>query len=95
MTASARPRPAAGAAKAKLFPVKPEENLAQFFRNRFGNELYETFFKDYTEKVWGVPCEKIPPSWGQQRIKDLNVSKVLRHAFVSLFTTNKTIRQKG
>ena len=81
--------------RAKLFPVKPEENLAQFFRNRFGNELYETFFKDYTEKVWGVPCEKIPPSWGQQRIKDLNVSKVLRHAFVSLFTTNKTIRQKG
>jgi protoporphyrinogen oxidase len=81
--------------RAKLFPVKPEENLAQFFRNRFGNELYETFFKDYTEKVWGVPCEKIPPSWGQQRIKDLNVSKVLRHAFVSLFKTNKTIRQKG
>src|SRR5664279_2507577 len=40
---------------AKLFPVKPEENLAQFFRNRFGQKLYETFFKDYTEKVWGIP----------------------------------------
>ncbi|MEJ0082699.1 MAG: hypothetical protein WDM78_17500 [Puia sp.] len=41
--------------RAKLFPVKPEENLAQFFRNRFGKKLYETFFKDYTEKVWGIP----------------------------------------
>src|SRR3984885_9340992 len=42
---------------AKLFPLKPENNLAQFFSNRFGKELYETFFKDYTGKVWGVPCE--------------------------------------
>ncbi|MEO5683586.1 MAG: NAD(P)/FAD-dependent oxidoreductase [Chitinophagaceae bacterium] len=82
-------------AYAKLFPVKPEDNLAQFFSNRFGKELYETFFKDYTEKVWGVPCEKIPASWGQQRIKDLNVSKVLRHAITALFSSNKTIQQKG
>jgi len=32
--------------------------------NRFGKELYETFFKDYTEKVWGVPCNRIDPDWG-------------------------------
>lgn len=65
---------------AKIFPIKEEKNLAQFFRNRFGNELYQTFFKDYTEKVWGVPCEAIPAEWGKQRIKDLNVSKVLVNA---------------
>ena len=80
---------------AKLFPVKPEENLAQFFSNRFGKELYETFFKDYTEKVWGVPCEQIPSSWGQQRIKDLNISKVLRHAISAVFSSNKSLQQKG
>ena len=39
-----------------LFPIKPERSLEQFFINRFGRELYRTFFKDYTEKVWGVPC---------------------------------------
>ncbi len=80
---------------AKLFPLKPEENLAQFFTNRFGNELYETFFKDYTEKVWGVPCEQIPSSWGQQRVKDLNISKVLWHAITSFFSSNKSLQQKG
>lgn len=80
---------------AKMFPVKQEKNLAQFFINRFGKELYKTFFEEYTEKVWGIPCEEIPASWGQQRVKDLNISKVIRHAFTSLFTSNKTIRQKG
>ena len=80
---------------AKLFPQKNEENLEQFFRNRFGKELYETFFKDYTEKVWGVPCNMLPASWGYQRVKDLNISKVISHAIKSIFTTNKTISQKN
>lgn len=81
-------------AYARLVPQKPETNLAQFFRNRFGSELYQTFFKDYTEKVWGVPCEAIPAGWGQQRVKDLDVLKVLRHAIGSIFKSDKSIAQK-
>ena len=81
--------------RAKLFPEKPEENLAQFFRNRFGKKLYETFFKDYTEKVWGIPCEKIPSGWGSQRVKDLNITRLIKHALLSLFRTNTSITQKG
>jgi protoporphyrinogen oxidase len=80
---------------AKLFPRKPENNLAQFFINRFGKELYETFFKEYTEKVWGVPCERIPSSWGQQRVKDLNISRLFWHAIKSFFPSDKTLHQKG
>lgn len=80
---------------AKIFPLKEEKNLAQFFRNRFGKELYVTFFKDYTEKVWGVACEDIPAEWGKQRIKDLNVGKVLSNAVKSIFVTNKTLLQQG
>jgi protoporphyrinogen oxidase len=80
---------------AKVFPIKPEKDLSQFFRNRFGNELYLTFFKDYTEKVWGVSCEKIPSDWGKQRVKDLNVGKLIMHAITSLFVTNKSLDQKG
>lgn len=80
---------------AKLFPVKDEKNLAQFFRNRFGNELYLTFFKDYTEKVWGVPCEAIPAEWGRQRIKDLDVSKVLANAVRAVFVKDKSLTQQG
>ena len=41
--------------KARLFPIRNEQSLEDFFINRFGHELYQTFFRDYTEKVWGVP----------------------------------------
>jgi protoporphyrinogen oxidase len=79
---------------AKIFPVKDEKNLAQFFRNRFGKELYLTFFKDYTEKVWGVKCEDIPSEWGRQRVKDLNISKVLKNALRSFFVKDTSLTQK-
>lgn len=65
---------------AMLFPRRPERNLEDFFTNRFGSELYRTFFKDYTEKVWGVPCREIDPSWGAQRIKGLSIAEALWHA---------------
>lgn len=64
---------------ARAFPRK-EKNLEDFFINRFGRTLYRTFFKDYTEKVWGVPCSEINPSWGAQRIKGLSISKAVAHA---------------
>jgi protoporphyrinogen oxidase len=67
-------------AQASLFPRTPEESLEDFLINRFGKELYNTFFKDYTEKVWGVPCSTISAAWGAQRIKGLNVSRALVNA---------------
>lgn len=70
--------------RARLFPVSPEKNLADFLTNRFGRELYLTFFKDYTEKVWGVPCESISQEWGAQRIKGLSVAKAMLHAMKKL-----------
>jgi protoporphyrinogen oxidase len=68
-----------------LFKRKPEKSLEDFFINRFGKELYNTFFKSYTEKVWGVPCSEISPSWGGQRVKGLSVTKTLLHAVKSIF----------
>ncbi len=62
-----------------LFPIKPETNLEQFFINRFGRELYMTFFKSYTEKVWGIECSQISAEWGAQRIKGLSIWKTLTH----------------
>lgn len=56
---------------------RPERSLEDFFINRFGTELYETFFKDYTEKLWGVRCSDISADWGAQRVKGLSVFKVL------------------
>ena len=70
---------------AHIFPKSNEEYLDTFFINRFGKRLYETFFKDYTEKVWGVPCNKIRADWGAQRIKGLSLWKALFQAIKICF----------
>lgn len=79
---------------ARLFPIKNEQTLEEFFINRFGRELYATFFKDYTEKVWGVSCNEIKAEWGAQRIKGLSITKTLVHAFKKLFESKQGIDQK-
>jgi len=56
---------------------RPEKSLEDFFINRFGQELYETFFRDYTEKLWGIPCSEIAADWGAQRVKGLSIWKVI------------------
>lgn len=70
--------------RASVFPIKDEQTLEDFFINRFGRELYLTFFKDYTEKVWGVSCREIGADWGAQRIKGLSITKALLHAAKNL-----------
>jgi len=71
--------------KIKLKPIKSEKSLEDFFINRFGKELYLTFFKDYTEKLWGVPCAEIKPEWGAQRVKGLSITGAIKHIFKNLF----------
>ncbi len=78
-----------------IFPIRNEKNLEQFFINRFGRELYLTFFKSYTEKVWGVPCHDIDASWGAQRIKGLSIIKTLQHFFSKFKQTPGDLSQKG
>ena len=68
----------------RLFPRKPEKNLEDFIINKFGKELYLLFFKDYTEKVWGVPCHEISAEWGTQRIKGVSLSKAIGQAIKNL-----------
>lgn len=69
-----------------MFFKREEKSLEDFFINRFGKELYETFFKDYTHKVWGVPCTQIDALFGHQRIKGLSIAKVLLHAVKKIFS---------
>ncbi len=64
----------------RLFPRKPEKSLEDFIINKFGKQLYTLFFKDYTEKVWGVSCQEIPREWGAQRIKGVSLSKAIGQA---------------
>jgi protoporphyrinogen oxidase len=67
-------------AYSSLNPISPERTLEDFFINRFGRQLYLTFFKEYTEKVWGVACNQISADWGAQRVKSLSIGKALVHA---------------
>jgi len=77
-----------------IFPPKKVENLEQFFISRFGRELYLTFFKSYTEKVWGVPCQNISAEWGAQRIKGLSIKIALLHFLTRSPKKNADIAQK-
>jgi protoporphyrinogen oxidase len=74
--------------RAHLWPLRDETFLDAFFINRFGRRLYETFFRDYTEKVWGVPCSQIRADWGAQRIKGLSLKRAVIHAVKDLLTSD-------
>ena len=78
-----------------FFPIKHEKNLEDFFINRFGKKLYLTFFKSYTEKVWGYPCNKISAEWGAQRIKGLSITKTVLHIIKKLFKSQNDVSQKN
>src|SRR5271156_2323892 len=82
-------------AQARLAHRSPEVSLEDFLINRFGDRLYRTFFKSYTEKVWGVPCEEISAEWGAQRIKGLSVTKAIAHALKTPFRGSADTAQKG
>jgi protoporphyrinogen oxidase len=58
---------------ARARPIRPERSLADWVTNRFGRRLFETFFRTYTEKLWGIPCEQIGAAWAAQRIRGLSL----------------------
>ncbi len=60
---------------------REEKNLEDFMVNRFGGELYRTFFRDYTEKVWGRAPKDIGADWGAQRIKGVSLYRALKDFF--------------
>ena len=74
-------------AKTKFSPYREETNFEQWVANRFGYRLYNIFFKNYTEKVWGIPCSEISADWAAQRIKNLSLTEAVRNA---LFGSSKS-----
>ena len=66
--------------KARVKPIKPEVSAAQWVINRFGKRLFETFFKSYIEKVWGIPCDEISADWAAQRMNGLSLREVIKGA---------------
>lgn len=67
---------------ARLFPSRENETFEQWVSNRFGKRLYRIFFKTYTEKVWGIPCNEIRAEWAAQRIRGLSLLTVIRETLL-------------
>ncbi|MCP4694238.1 MAG: NAD(P)-binding protein [Desulfobacterales bacterium] len=69
---------------AKLNKKREAVTFEDWITDKFGRKLFETFFKTYTEKVWGIPCNQIGAEWAAQRIKGLDVIEVLRNALFGM-----------
>src|SRR5262245_5008085 len=77
--------------KWQMFPYRQEDTFEQWVTNRFGKRLFQTFFKTYTEKVWGIPCSELKAEWAAQRIKDLSLKTALVSMFLKPKKTIKTL----
>jgi|TARA_R100000049_G_C1955742_1_gene110074 protoporphyrinogen oxidase len=58
---------------ARVFPNRKVKSFEDWTQNQFGKKLYSIFFKTYTEKVWGMPCDEMSADWAAQRIKGLSL----------------------
>src|SRR5262245_7153797 len=77
--------------KWQIFPYRQEDTFEQWVTNRFGKRLFQTFFKTYTEKVWGISCSELKAEWAAQRIKNLSLKTALISMFVTPTNTIKTL----
>lgn len=70
---------------------RKENSLEDFYINRFGKPLYEMFFEDYTQKLWGIHPSQIAPDWGAQRVKGLSLLNVLKNCFLKPFIKKEKV----
>ncbi len=73
----------------QLFPSKEEKTFEQWVSNHFGKRLFKIFFKTYTEKVWGIPCNEISAEWAGQRVKGLSLLIALKNAILKNQNSHK------
>ena len=69
--------------KIRLFPYKQENTFNEWVSNRFGKKLFKIFFKTYTEKLWGLPCNQIRADWAAERIGDLSLLQAIKNSISS------------
>lgn len=67
--------------QAKVFKRKLV-NMEDGYISQFGRTLYETFFKRYSEKLWGQDCTKISIDWVGQRTRGLNIFTIIKESLI-------------
>lgn len=66
----------------RIRPPQDRSTFEGWTASRFGWRLYRTFFKTYTEKVWGVPADQIQADWAAQRIKNLSLFRAVLNSLL-------------
>ncbi|MGZ3883610.1 MAG: FAD-dependent oxidoreductase [Bacteroidia bacterium] len=75
----------------KLFPTKDTSTFEGWVTNRFGKRLYQLFFKTYTEKLWGIPCNVLDADFAAQRIKKFSLGEAMKTALFGNSGKHKTL----
>jgi protoporphyrinogen oxidase len=60
---------------------KESLSLEDWVVGNFGRAMFTIYFKEYSEKVWGIDCGRISATWVAQRIKGLSLAKAVKNAF--------------
>lgn len=79
--------------KGKLQPDLKLETFEDWVSDRFGRQLYRTFFQTYTEKVWGIPCNKIQADWAAQRIQGMSLKRAVINALFGSQNAKSLIKE--
>jgi protoporphyrinogen oxidase len=64
----------------KVQPSQETDTFESWVKRRFGSRLYEIFFKTYSEKLWGIPCDELDADFAAQRIKKLSLGEAIKNA---------------
>jgi len=67
---------------ARLRNVKPKENFRDFTLYTYGKTIADLFLLNYSEKLWGIKCDKLSPSIAGKRLKGLNLRTFLIEAIL-------------
>ena len=79
---------------ARLFPKKETSNFESWVTNKFGARLFSIFFKSYSEKLWGIPCNQLNADFAIQRIKKLSLFEAVKDAFFKSLNKHNSLIDK-
>ncbi len=63
------------------FSGSRDVSLEDWVVRNFGRTMFNIYFREYSEKVWGIDCSRISAEWVAQRIRGLSLSTAIRNAF--------------
>jgi protoporphyrinogen oxidase len=76
--------------KSKILKKKDTSTFDTWVSDKFGERLFNIFFKSYSEKLWGIDCKEIDSDFAIQRIKKLSFFEAVK----SIFAKKNSLKHK-